>query len=256
MVAVDFFREFGRVLFGELGDKTFFFAVVMTAWCPWNGVRCGRGVGVQQCLVFWGCYTALSIQVILEGTLEDVKPVGAIFSGIACGFLLILGLRAFMTISQEQGTRSKEPSDAGMDESDAPKSETSTEGFTWNKTAFMSSDYGSIAPPVSADGALAERPSDRRVSEVLALIISLIVVFFLEVGDKSQWVILAGNHVGGPLIIAGMLGFLPAMVLATVLGIMLERQFATRLTAMLACFGLCALFLITLSDTYLLIPGM
>jgi len=64
----------------ELSDPTFYLAIILTAWCPFKGLRSMRGAAAQRFLILLGATGAVALNIILArsaGSAQDhlgIKP--------------------------------------------------------------------------------------------------------------------------------------------------------------------------------------
>lgn len=260
-----FGKYFLRALFTELGAKTFFITTALCCWCPWEGLREGHERIFQLGLVFTGSFLALSTRAVLDVMVSNPSFLSALFDVTSCAILLVLSVRAWLHLSRLDSRRATEGAAAASnpfadklgDEEKAPQ--------TWNQQAFLStpllsqstgsspdSAYGALRPPPpSADGVFAERISDKIVGHFLALLAPLVVVFCVEAEDKSELALLVMNG-GTPSGLgpasAASLGFFTAIVLAVIVGFILERQLSDHRLLFAITLVFSSLSLVSLSQ--------
>lgn len=114
--------------------------------------------------------------------------------------------------------------------------------------------YGTFRlPKLTADGVFSDRISDNLVSYILAFLISCSVVFCLEAEDKSEAAfVLPGRRPEGPTIAFGfLLGLVPALLIAVLLGFVLERQLSDQRLTFAVTGIFMALSLVSLSQALL-----
>lgn len=251
-----FGRSFLRAMLGELGDKTFFLVVMLAAWCPWEGVR-SDGRTFQQCLVFLGSTIALAVRIILLATLDDPNFHSWAFEVLACVLLLLMGLKAWIgirtaantleeasakkghqagdpeAVKQSIKTESTEPqwnNPFGTTEPIDDSSPAAEEGPTWNKEAFpfapattQQSTYGGVKE-MTADGVLSNKLSDKFLSGILSFMCSCVLIFVAEADDKSESILVKAGRRGFDTALGAILGILPTIALAVLIGSIIERQ--------------------------------
>uniref|UniRef100_A0A7S1QRU6 GDT1 family protein n=1 Tax=Alexandrium catenella TaxID=2925 RepID=A0A7S1QRU6_ALECA len=270
---VSLWRSCLRSFLGELGDKTFFLAVVFAAWCPWDGIRSGDDRFLQLCLVFSGSFLALALHSLLVLTVVDLGTNGrwtCTYEVLSFVVLAMLGMKAKLELGRADANARRTPTKSNTNpfQADDPEEDSyarskggATDSNTWNKQAFGAlsapfaslqpreqeephSAYGSMPPPTSADGVFSDRISDRLVSHTLAFIAPLVLIFLTEGEDKSQDVL--GPHPsrspqGSDIIVGTVLGFMPSVALAVLAGFVLERSLSDqRMLFFVTCvfFGL------------------
>lgn len=256
-----------RGFLGEVGDKTFFLTMVLTAWCPWEGVRDDEERSLQLGLVYAGSLLALVTRVTVNAALEDgINMTDCAFEAASCLMLLVLGLKAKMELARADAkdakSRPAKAADAAANPFGDDVETTKAREPQWNKDAFAGAPsapvsaeaedpaYGTLrAPVMSVDGVFSQRISDKLVSHVLAFFAPLLMNICLEAEDKSltaftdpwQWGTTAPAF-------GAMIGFIPAIFLAVFLGYIAERQFSEQRLLFLISTILLGLSLISLSQ--------
>lgn len=101
----------------DLGDPTFFLIILLTAWCPFLGLRSMRGASLQRLFVFLGAAGAVALHIVL--VMKQIKPKegpGSYFdliSGLTAVVILALaGLRSlceFWTSPEHEESHSFDP---------------------------------------------------------------------------------------------------------------------------------------------------
>jgi len=131
----------------------------------------------------------------------------------------------------------------------------------WNSTAFglprTSPEAG--APAASYGAAASLRPlsphtatvEDRWASLMLAFPVAFALAFLVESGDKSEAALLQESGGGANMAIGAILGFLPAALLATLAGHVLERQLERQTALLLVAFLFLSLGLVSLTQALL-----
>lgn len=277
-----FKRSCLRACFGEVGDKTFVLTVAFAVWCPWTGVRDTDDGFKARCFVFVGTMIALTIRIILLTSLVDPFFMEATFDYVSCFLLSMLALRAYIEMGRVEafeatmGLLGDKASgrDAKKDLETDAREDLPEEG--WNQAAFVAppplpagtasdamtpasserENYGSVSPRIhSADGLLSERISDRLASLIISFVLPLITVFAVEAEDKSEVAIFLGGRSGNTDVATGaVLGLLPAVMFAVVLGYILERRLPDQWAAFLVLSILLTLALVEMSQGLLHLP--
>jgi len=87
---------YGSMLGGavELGDPTFYLAILLTAWCPFKGLRSMRGASAQRGFLLLGFAGAISLHIVL--VMKRMKPplFDLISGATAVGMLVLFGVKA------------------------------------------------------------------------------------------------------------------------------------------------------------------
>mmetsp|Transcript_20642 Transcript_20642/g.59810 ORF Transcript_20642/g.59810 Transcript_20642/m.59810 type:complete len:357 (-) Transcript_20642:73-1143(-) len=138
-------------LFGELADKTFIVAVILTAWCPWQGLRSGVAATLERALVFAGILVAFIIRSFLLAYLKSPRFWTGWFDLATAVVFLLLGIRVLQQrrqASEGEAILAKSgPLEDGTTAEDA-------EQFTWNKVAFARRTTEAVeteSPPFDAE---------------------------------------------------------------------------------------------------------
>jgi len=130
----------GAVLSGmaELGDPTFFLVVVLTAYCPFQGLRSMRGAMLQRLCILLGSAGAISLHIALADirTKDQDGKVAVIIGAISVGILFLTSLRALYSLwantEEEDRLRAKGAKGAKDD----------TSSFASNSSGAATSFYG------------------------------------------------------------------------------------------------------------------
>lgn len=256
---------FLRTLFGELGSKTFFLIVILTAWCPWEGIRDHENRGLQVLLVLVGSYLADVVRVLMEDYADNGTSMSSSFDAVCCLTFLLLACKARMELSsldaQESRTKFAVSADSTSGSADVEKSADATE---WNTAAFSSffmaqaqpsetpaTQYGTAEKYVPADGVLSGRPSDRTVSTVLAFFVSVTLVFLAEADNKSITDFPADGIKSAAANIGCLMAFLSSNILAVLLGLFCERSLSDHRLVFIVSVTLFGLSFISLTQALL-----
>jgi len=260
-----------RSFLGEVGDKTFFLSIVLTAWCPWGGIRRDEEHLFQTLLVFAGGLVALVLRVVFESVGWSTFPFrDSVFEASSFIVLMILGMKAKLELDRadahEQGSKRlpKAEGDGGnpfnVKAEDMEKTPADDDA-KWNVGAFsaiapgvavaeqeqQAQGYGAIPLATSADGVFSERISDKLVSHILAFLVPLVLGFAVEAEDKSD-VALMAPHMTTATAFGACLGFLPAVLVAVGIGYIANRQLSDPRLLFLIVMGLTSLSLVSLSQ--------
>eukprot|EP00448_Togula_jolla_P008087 CAMPEP_0170600114 /NCGR_PEP_ID=MMETSP0224-20130122/17165_1 /TAXON_ID=285029 /ORGANISM="Togula jolla, Strain CCCM 725" /LENGTH=277 /DNA_ID=CAMNT_0010924825 /DNA_START=167 /DNA_END=997 /DNA_ORIENTATION=- len=232
--------------------------MILAAWCPWAGVRGGDASLYQQFLVLSGASLALGLRTMF---VEKLTPQAEISDWAAFSLMFVLAVRAYIDLGRADGVMQTPDAEAGA-EGEAISEHKGSE--TWNKSAFSgmpstksdagfaaeeSMKYGSFAP-VSADGLLAER-NDRLISDVIAFVGTVFLVFAAEADDKSEAALLDQPLKGAVDVTASVIGSMLAVFIAVFIGFVVERQLSNARVLFLAAAVLFPMSLMTLSQALL-----
>jgi putative Ca2+/H+ antiporter (TMEM165/GDT1 family) len=78
----------------ELGDPTFFVTIVLTAWCPFQGLRSMRGATLQRLCVFLGAAAAISLRIVFVEHALNMVLADSVMGCIAAALFLVMGFRS------------------------------------------------------------------------------------------------------------------------------------------------------------------
>lgn len=257
-----------RCFLGELGDKTFLLAVVFAAWCPWEGVRRSETSQFQQLMVFAGTTVALWARSLMLVTMADAQLWNGGFDLATCVALLLLIPKAHLDFvnTEDLDSKRREVVAAASRRSAGPSAMGGMFGIWGGSTSKDDDDdiepessfvaaYGTLAPPVSADGVFGERISDQLASTIISFVAPVLIIFSAEVDDKSEVVWLAA---GGPQtrtdVIGALLGVSFAVSLAVFIGFVMERQMLDYRVAFLVIGIFSCVSLVSLSQGLLHLP--
>eukprot|EP00927_Polykrikos_kofoidii_P060182 TRINITY_DN55248_c0_g1_i1.p1 TRINITY_DN55248_c0_g1~~TRINITY_DN55248_c0_g1_i1.p1 ORF type:complete len:284 (-),score=56.25 TRINITY_DN55248_c0_g1_i1:23-874(-) len=230
---------FFRTFLGELGDKTFILTCVMSAWCPWSGVRYGPHSRSQRALVCVGAVFALWIRLSFLITMKQTMLWHAAFETTAAVLLFCLMPKAYLEFVRTEEDDSKQrallaASTARLAHKDG------NYGAMGMGSSFQ--DDSSLAPRGSSDpaeGLKAASASDECMGMVLAFLFTLILCLCAEAEDKSE-VALLEAHVPKERgdVCAAFAGACCAAVFAVVIGFILERLVSDHRLNFLVLFAL------------------
>lgn len=143
---------------------------------------------------------------------------------------------------------------------ESPQDASVGEPAQWNSAAFggachspsegevQQSTYGATPPRSQPAVGMVD---GRMAGVILAFPAAFAMVFIMESDDKSEAALLTASSGGADLVIGAILGFLPAALLATLAGHMLERQLDRQHTLLLVIFVFLSLSLVSLSQALL-----
>lgn len=253
-----FWRSALCCFFGELGDKTFFITVLLAAWCPtWDRISCGASTNtyVLQLAVVGGAALALLARTTLISTGVRSETWVAGFSFIAFAWFTMFG-----ALVRWQQSRLNKPeketgaaagsllnpfeSEAVLNKDDEPRwnnwaSQNMTPSNGWNSLSYSSLpttapdpaaathlESGSQQQSYGAVVSAKDDPSDSGREVLLvafALLAGFATVFVSESADKSQTAYLnTGYQHGLHGLLSAMLGYIPATIIAGILGLIIE----------------------------------
>mmetsp|Transcript_31064 Transcript_31064/g.66123 ORF Transcript_31064/g.66123 Transcript_31064/m.66123 type:complete len:287 (-) Transcript_31064:64-924(-) len=255
-----FGRSIGLAAFGELADKSFFIFMTLMLWEPMRGIYAGRALWKRFC-VFSGAYGALATRTILMAF--NIKPdawhMG--FDFLAAAMLLFLNIVSVRDLRRE-GTFDKSESDAEAEPIGQPKSEGGQE-VAGAGNPFSAEDAAPAEPAYGAAGASPEKlplPEKPSITTLLlgsrAFIITYVVVFLVDIDDKSPDLMLASVHSGFDFAIGALLGQLVSVFAAMVFSFMLLAVFDDKQLAMAVVLCTAGTFLTCLSQALLSIHAL
>lgn len=228
-----------RTSISQLGSKTFFLSVILTAWCPWQGVRNHPDQSLQSILVFLGSFLSFALRIGLLGFVSDKTWQFGTFDAVSCALLFMLGIKARMDLASCDAREVRLRFNATSHGADAaggePDPEKPKEPFSqWNSAAFSTfmpaseakepatTQYGTETQFVPSDGVLSGRPDDRSVSNLLAFVLTFVIIFLAQADDRSVTALIQTGVQSADAICGALLGiFLPTLV-AVFFGIFLE----------------------------------
>jgi len=80
----------------ELGDPTFFVAVLLTAWCPFQGLRSMRGATCQRLCIFLGAAGAIALRIVFVMMRIKLGIIDIVTGFSSVGIFLIMAFRALV----------------------------------------------------------------------------------------------------------------------------------------------------------------
>lgn len=281
-----------RCFFGELGDKTFFVAVLLAAWvATWDGLCAGWQQRQHQLMVLAGVLAGLVLHAVLVSVhLVSVTGSSAFsFAGVvllvAMGTRLHLDLRKVQLRDAQQRAKPDLVDQAKQsEEAWNPRGPTvGTPAQTaWNSMAFQatapptidapaadqqalagpgSKDYGSTTSSEAAVPAWVKEPNLMKPSEekgtpigtlLMAGIVSMVMIFVIEVGEKSQFQLLASGELwGASLVVSSLIGYIFATGIAVLIGYYMESMLDDKWLLFVAEMGFFAMGLVCFSQAVL-----
>lgn len=256
-----------RTSIGELGSKTFFLLAVLTTWCPWSGVR--NQNGLQLMLVLIGSYLAFVLRILMLSYAQNKTWQFASFDAMSCFLLFALGLKARMDLASSDAREVRLRFNATSHGADAaggaPDLEKPKEAFSqWNSAAFssflpttepketpQSTQYGTEPQFVPSDGVLSSRPDDRTISDVLAFLVPLILLFLTQADDRVVTMLADTGLPGADAICGALLGLFFPVVIAAFLGIFMEGSLIDSRLLFLVSSALFGLSFLSLTEALL-----
>lgn len=244
-----------RCFFGELGDKTFFLTILLTAWvATWESARRGQAKRYHQLMVLAGALAGLLLHAILV-SFDLVSARGStVFNFLSVVLLVSIGIKLHFQVQNAKlaghecgPTKQVETQDqvwnttAGaswMNGRAQPPSSVQSNGTTeasteqWAHFRAGAQDYGSTndaeKDPCDHD-IIKEPPQDEQITSfntlIVAGLISMALIFVIEVGEVSQYYYLAqGVDKGVWLGSSSMLGYTIATCVAVFAGYVMESQ--------------------------------
>lgn len=244
-----FGSSFGHTFFGELGDNTFVLTAILTAWCPWEGVRHGKDLRVQQGLVGAGAFMALAFRSLLQSMVRNPQFGGGTFNALSCGVLLLFAVKAFLNVRQpspeedELTVADESQSSAAIIQHGSPQQATSYSTYAVSGIDAESKSY-------------TDHIMEHVTINILALGIPFVMCFFVESSDMSQMVALSGDIKGLGNTLGCILGFLPSVLLAVCCGIVMGTRCSPTTVATIACVASLALAIANFGQAFLYNPGL
>mmetsp|Transcript_66320 Transcript_66320/g.105027 ORF Transcript_66320/g.105027 Transcript_66320/m.105027 type:complete len:297 (+) Transcript_66320:54-944(+) len=232
-----------RTSISQCGSKTFFLSVILTAWCPWQGVRNGStNQALQSILVFLGSFLSFALRIGLLGFVSDKTWQFGTCDAVSCVLLFMLGIKARMDLAscdaREVRMRFNATSHGADAAGGAPDPEKPKEPFSqWNSAAFSTfmpaseakepagpatTQYGTETQFVPSDGVLSGRPDDRSVSNLLAFVLTFVIIFLAQADDRSITALIQTGVQSPDAICGALLGIFLPTVVAVFFGIFLE----------------------------------
>lgn len=242
MAAGHILQTAGLAFLAEVGDASFFVAVILAIFCPWRGARSGKGLCVEYALVILGSVSALLLRVLLRRhelhvaavTGELVPPL------LAASGLAVLSALAFWHWSAARG----DPEPAMGDRPGARPAYGGS--FLGSFQAYNPAAYAKSESLLEQQPLLAGRMPERShltakvpfiASMLLAFFVPFCVIFVLETG--SQGIELEVVRRGSSL--WALCGIVAATVIAVFTGFALERHVDDQVLLLLCALGLAAL---------------
>lgn len=190
MAAGHILQTAGLAFLAEVGDASFFVAVILAIFCPWRGVRSGKGLCVEYALVILGSVSALLLRVLLRRhelhvaavTGELVPPL------LAASGLAVLSALAFWHWSAARG----DPEPAMGDRPGARPAYGGS--FLGSFQAYNPAAYAKSESLLEQQPLLAGRMPERShltakvpfiASMLLAFFVPFCVIFVLETGSQG-----------------------------------------------------------------------
>jgi len=236
-----FWRTLVRAVFSEIGDKTFFLAMLLSAWCPFGGLRTSGRVTLQRMLVMLGAILALLLWTLLISVGVSRHWCGFAFNIASCVGFTLMGMKALIEMvgrdSPEAKTIADEENSANPFSS-ATDSFDSTAGPTEQK---LHKAYGSLPEEEHAHS-----------TEGCALFLSWAVPFVFgiiaESEDKSAVALIEGASMGADTVLGAMIGYIPVILFAVFIGTLLERSFVQSRMLFVVGLGFLVLSFVCLSQ--------
>lgn len=255
------FIWFLRALLSEVGDQSFILVFLLSAWCPWEGPRCGNGASFQRFLVWAGAMTALTLWIFFGSIFakqQDVVRSACYWISAAC--LLMLVPRAFIEMrkseaedaKQQERLAGKKPVTVSSLGSHFIGTGSAHQAIDQQNAAAAVRDYGSLGPPSSFDKTASA--SDGFSSACLALSLPFILVFSLESG-QDVWTA-SGHPQKFVEFLGAALGSAVAMLVAIIVGYILERQLLDTRLNFLVTVALCIVALGSVSQAVIHVGGL
>lgn len=278
----------------ELGDKSYFLAVILAVWCPWRGVRNSQWALPEQLLAASGSLSALiSRALIVSVGLRIPSYVDFSLAGFLVVMLLAFAGKAWSDMRHAERIHAISGAKAAPiatpiaskphnDESNSARPAWISGGFLGDFKAYDPTAYEAPmkTPPSSAgddknpfghaDGDRNSLATDNGfgtygaafagvplakvqrfshpASLAAAFAIPFFSVFLAESSDKSLQVFrdsLPGHDFRPEILLGASIGYMIAVVTASLLGFVMERQLSEPKLLFAATAGFCALALTT-----------
>lgn len=257
-MAFEFAEASGLCFLAELGDLSFFFAAVLSAWCPWRGARTGPGANHQRLAIAKASALALGARVILRSM--QIRIASMLGSGIgpmlAAALLLVLAGRAYLQRSKCETVVSQlADCEAKSTDADVPEAGGSFLGSfkAYDPKAYSKDTVpwaGESVPLLQQAGEAAyngrsgqepAEPPPCMVSLAFAFALPLLVIFLEETGSNGVEVQVLQSGPSLANVLGGAFGIVVAIAVATLLGFVLERQVQDSALLVTVSSGLAAM---------------
>jgi len=255
-MAFEFASASGLCFLAELGDLSFFFTAVLSAWCPWRGARSGPGANHQRLAIAKASALALGARVMLRSM--QIRIASMLGSGIgpmlAAALLLVLAGRAYLQRSKCE-TVVSQLADCEAKSTDVPEAG----GFflgsfkPYDPKAYSKDTVpwaGESVPLVQQAGQAAysgrsgqepAEPPPCMVSLAFAFALPLLVIFLEETGSNGVEVQVLQSGLSLANVLGGAVGIVVAIAVATLLGFVLEREVQDSALLVTVSSGLAAM---------------
>mmetsp|Transcript_4825 Transcript_4825/g.13404 ORF Transcript_4825/g.13404 Transcript_4825/m.13404 type:complete len:284 (+) Transcript_4825:97-948(+) len=250
--ASSFARGFFRALFGEIGDKTFFVALLLTAWCPWEGPRDIPTIVNPHRLIIGGTtFGAIVTQSVVTASIR--QSAWANWSDNVSRFLDLIAGCLFALLATRAYLGANRPVYTGSSEHDPllQKAESPVEP-KYNQDAFAfrapAADGGESA---IAGSTLREPPKSSMCSAILGFFVAAVCVFVAESEDKSWYALVEGGRQGSDLLLGAALGFVPAVMFAVLMGSIMWWQLEPGMIRLVAIIAFSSLSIVSFSQALL-----
>jgi len=259
--ASGFARGLLRTLFGELGDKTFFGALVLTAWCPWEGPRDIDFNPQHRIVTFLSTWIALSAHSVLSASIRSSdwaswsdrgNSILETIGGIA---FALLSFRAYLGVTRPSLYATPSP---------PPEAEpllSAKPDIMYNQDAFvysMPSRFGGSDADDGGESADAGGDKPRSVGAeggactlIIGILAASCCAFVGEAEDKSWYALVDGGRQGTDLVFGAIVGFIPGVWLAVFLGYVMWSQLDAYTVRVVAMLAFAALSMISFSQALL-----
>lgn len=256
----------GLCFFAELGDVSFFFTAALSAWCPWRGTRIGAGAKHQRIAIAVASALALAARVMLRGMhIRIASMLGSgVGSALAAALLLALAGRACMQRSKCETVVSQVAKCESASSAVRVSGGSFLGGFKPYDPMAYSQETASRADEsvpllkeageAVYDGRPTEKPSEAQpcmVSLAFSVVLPLLVIFLEEAGSNGVEVQVLQSSLSFPDLLGGILGVVIAIAVATLLGLVLERQAQDSTLLFTVSFGLTAMGIVVLRSAVL-----
>lgn len=266
-----FWRYALRCFFGELGDRSFFVTLLLTAWvASWASRRAAKRVVQHQLMVLAGALLGLLLHLTWVTLHINGRWAASTFNFMGMALLVAIGIQIDLELRRLQkdaipslDKAESETGDGGDPTWNSYAQHHFTKRTSWNPWAGTS-EAGDKAATTDQSSAIATSQSYGTIktkevpptinegeeeapfwSYFIVGILTAALIFVLEVGEKAQYSFLTtGEEKGFMLIFGSMLGYLPATCIAVLSGYMLEIQLPPKwlpslwFAAELAFFGM------------------